>query len=176
MVWSNENIVRAESMRSPKGIEMVKRIIHVSIMSIFGVLGWSLDASATTTECEGAPLVLQGKLLDSLEKLVTASTIVAQAEVTAAEALGTQQKISFRVVRAWKGPFQVGESISLTLPVTEACAGLGCVFPFKVGEVTLLFASSSSYHLDQPGCWVYEGIAVQRVLSVPAALMPNPRH
>jgi hypothetical protein len=147
-------------MRSPKGIEMLKRISHVSIMSIFGVFGWSLDASATT-ECEGAPLVLQGKLLDSLEKSVTASTIVAQAEVTAAEALGTQQTISFRVVRAWKGPFQVGESISLTLPVTEVCAGFGCVFPFKVGEVTLLFTSSSSYHLDQPGCWVYEGIAAE---------------
>jgi hypothetical protein len=177
--WGKRNNVRAESMKSPKGakgIEMVKRIIYVSIVSIFGVLGWSLDVSATTTECEGASLVVQGKLLDSLEKLITASTIVVQAEVTAAEALGSQQKIAFRVLQAWKGPFHVGESVNLTLPVTDFCGGLGCVFPFKVGEVTLLSTSSFSYHLDQPGCWVYEGIAIQRVLLVPAALMPNPRH
>jgi hypothetical protein len=166
-------------MRSPKdakGIEMVKRIIYVSIMSIFGVLGWSLEVSAATTECEGAPLVLQGKLLDSIEKLVMASTLVAQAEVTASEALGTRQEVSFRVVRAWKGAFQAGASVRLTLPVTEACGGLGCVFPFKVGDVALLLISSFSYHLDETGCWVYEGIAIQRVLLVPAALMPNALH
>jgi hypothetical protein len=155
---------------------MMKRMVYVSIMSIFGVLASSRYVSATTTQCEGAQLVLQGKLLESLEKLVVTSAIAAQVEVTAAEGLGTQQKIAFRVLQSWKGSFQVGESISLILPVTEVCAGFGCVFPFKVGEVTLLLTSSSSYHLDQPGCWVYEGIAIQRVLSVPAALMPNPRH
>ncbi len=49
---------------------MMKQTIYVSIMSVFGVLGWSLEVSAATTECEGAPLVVQGKLLGTpLEKL-----------------------------------------------------------------------------------------------------------
>ncbi len=75
------------------------------------------------------------------------------------------------------GAFRAGESIRLTLPVTEVCGGLGlAVFPFKVGDVTLLLTSSFSHHLDQPGCWVYDGIAIQRVLLVPAALMPNALH
>jgi hypothetical protein len=155
---------------------MAKRIVHVSIASIFGLLGWSPYVSATTTECEGAPFVLQGKLLASVEKLVAASTFVAQAEVITSESLGTQQKIAFRLLKSWKGPFQEGESVSLILPVTEVCAGFGCVFPFKVGDVALLLTTSSSYHEDLPGCWVYEGIAIHRVLSVPAAEMPNTRH
>jgi hypothetical protein len=151
---------------------MFKPVIFASVASILAVFG-SFPPAYATTECGGEVLALQGKLLESVEKLTTASTTVARAEVTAAQTSGSQQQIKFRLLNAWKGPFQVGESVSLTLPVTEFCGGLGCVFPFKVGDVTLLSTSSSAYYDDLSGCWAYQGIAIQRVLVVPAALMPR---
>jgi hypothetical protein len=53
------------------------------------------------------------------------------------------QKITFRVLKALKGPYQVGDVVTLTVRVTTVCAGLGCVFPFNAGDVTFVLAPSS---------------------------------
>jgi hypothetical protein len=155
---------------------MVKRITYVSIALLLAVLAAQPRVSgATTPGCERSSLVLQGKLLEFVEGQVAASTIAVRGEVTAAQALGTSQKLTFRLLNSWKGPFQVGETVSLTVPVTEFCGGTGCVFPFKIGDVTLLL-SPSSYPNFLQGCWVYEGVAIQSLLLVPAALLPDSRH
>lgn len=154
---------------------MVKRVAYVFIPSILGVLDAQSYVHAATTACEGAPFVLQARLLESVEKQVATSNVAMQAEVTAAQIVGSEQKIIFRVLKSWRGSFQAGESFSLILPVTDVCGGLGCVFAFNVGEVTLLL-SPSSHNEDLTGCWVYEGLTIQRTLSVRAAVMPNNRH
>lgn len=132
-------------------------------------------SAASPPGCEGSAFVLQGKLLEFVVGQAATSTIAFQGEVTAAQALGTDQKVTFRLLNSWKGPFQVGETVSLTVPVTEFCGGKGCIFPFKIGDVTLLL-SPFSYQDFLEGCWVYEGVAIQSVLLVPAALMPDSRH
>jgi hypothetical protein len=115
-------------------------------------------SAATTSGCEGSAYVLQGKSLELVEREVAASTIAFQGEViaveqdpaipradtllsgviTASAPAVFDQNLTFRVLHQWKGPYQVGETVSLTIPVTKFCAGLGCVFPFKIGDVTLL--------------------------------------
>ena len=154
---------------------MVKRVSYILMASILGALGVQTCVYAATTECEGASFVLHGKLLESAERQVAASNVALEVDVTTAEIVGSEQKIIFRVLNSWKGPFQSGESFSIVLPVTEVCAGLGCVFPFKVGDVTVLL-SPSAHNEDLTGCWVYQGVVIQRTLSVPAALMPSGRH
>ena len=65
--------------------------------------------------------------------------------------------------------------MTLTVPVTTVCAGLGFVFPFKIGDVTFVLAPSSAPSFIQ-GCWIYEGVAMQSMLSLPDVLSPQSRH
>jgi hypothetical protein len=89
--------------------------------------------------------------------------------------VGFDQKITFQVLKTLKGPYQVGEAVTLTVRVTTVCAGFGCVFPFKIGDVTFVSAPSSAPSFIQ-GCWIYEGVAMQSILSVPDVLSPRSRH
>jgi hypothetical protein len=150
---------------------------------------------AATPGCDGSPFVLQGKLLEHLESEVAASTTAFQGEVIAAEPNpaptaanifplgvftaptieGFDQKLTFRVLHSWKGPYHAGETVSLTLRVVNVCAGVNCVSPFKIGDVTLLFSSSAASG-SLEGCWVHEGVVIQSVLSVPNVLMPRSGH
>jgi hypothetical protein len=77
------------------------------------------------------------------------------------------QRLTYEVLESWKGPVQVGSSFHVTVQVTSACAGLGCVFPFKVGDVTLVL-SPPSRPFSAPaffeGCWIHQGVVVSSVL------------
>lgn len=96
-----------------------------------------------------------------------ADAATATAQATAAELLsGFDQKITFRVLNILKGRYQKGDGVTLIIRVTTVCGGFGCVFPFKVGDVAFLFAPSSIPTAVQ-GCWIYEGVAMQSILSVP---------
>jgi hypothetical protein len=88
---------------------------------------------------------------------------------------GFDQEITFRVLKTLKGPYQVGDGVTLTVRVTTVCAGFGCVFPFKIGDVTFVLAPSSAPSFIQ-GCWIYEGVAMRSILSVPDVLSPQSRH
>jgi hypothetical protein len=88
---------------------------------------------------------------------------------------GFDQKITFHVLKTLKGPYQVGDAVTLTVRVTTECAGYGCVFPFKIGDVTFVLAPSSAPSFFQ-GCWIYEGVAMQSILSVPDVLSRQSRH
>jgi hypothetical protein len=158
--------------------------------------GWALALSvavlashvsaAATPACEGSPFVLQGRLLKHVESEVAASTTAFQGEVIAAVPSPDSflpgditppppvydQILSFRVLHPWKGPYHAGETVSLTVTVVNFCEGLGCVFPFKIGDVTLVLSPSSAPDRLE-GCWVHEGVVFQNVLSVPARLMPH---
>jgi hypothetical protein len=68
------------------------------------------------------------------------------------------QKITFRVLKSLKGQYQVGDVVTLTVPVTTVCAGLGCVFPFKIGDVTFVLAPSSGPSFIEGGCWYMRGL------------------
>jgi hypothetical protein len=128
-----------------------------------GLAGQSYVSVATTPGCEGSSKFLDGK--------IAASTIAFQGEVTAVDQdpAITKQKVTFRVLNAWKGPYQVGETVGVTVSVTSVCGGLGCVFPFKIGDVTLVISPSSQSSLPEGfGCWVYEGVVVKTVLWVPS--------
>ena len=145
------------------------------MFGLFVLAAQTRVSAASPPACEGSAFVLQGKLLEFVVGRAATSTIAFQGEVTAAQALGTDQKVTFRLLNSWKGPFQIGETVSLTVPVTDFCGGKGCIFPFKIGDVTLLL-SPSCYQDFIEGCWVYKGVAIQSVLLVPAALMPDGRH
>jgi hypothetical protein len=88
---------------------------------------------------------------------------------------GFDQEITFHVLKTVKGPYQVGDRVTLNVRVTTVCAGLGCVFPFKIGDVTFVPAPSSAPSFIQ-GCWIYVGAVMQSILSVPAVLIPQSRH
>jgi hypothetical protein len=129
------------------------------------------DSEATAPGCE-ASFAFPRQLVERLEGQFNAATTAFQGEVTAAEDLGSGQKLTFRILNSWKGPYQVGETLSLTVPVTDACAGVNCVLRFKIGDVTLLLSPTSAPS-SLPGCWVHEGVVIQSVLSVPGVLMPR---
>jgi hypothetical protein len=148
-------------------------------------------SAATTREC-----VAYESLLDinkSTPGMFAEPTIAFQGEVVAvapnpagfnaaiaqpkpAEILaGFDQEINFHVLKTLKGPYQVGDGVTLTVRVTTVCADLGCVFPFKIGDVTFVLAPSSAPSFIQ-GCWIYEGAVMQSIFSVPAVLIPQSRH
>jgi hypothetical protein len=89
--------------------------------------------------------------------------------------LGFDQEITFHVLKTLKGPYQVGDDVTLIVRVTTVCAGFGCVFPFKIGDVTFVLGPSSAPGFIQ-GCWTYKGVAMQSILSVPGILNPQSRH
>jgi hypothetical protein len=130
-------------------------------------------SAATMSGCEGS-YVLQGKHLELVEGWIAASTIAFQGEVTAVDRdpAAQTQKITLRVLNPWKGQYRVGDDVSLTVPVYDACAGKGCVFPFKIGDVTLLLSPSSTPSFFE-WCWIHEGVVLKSVLSVPAVPMPH---
>jgi hypothetical protein len=83
-----------------------------------------------------------------------------------------QQTITFRAIKTLKGSYRVGEAISLIIPVTTVCFGLGCVFSFKIGDITLVLAPSSAPSFIEGGCWMYEGVAMRSILWVPTVSRP----
>ena len=146
---------------------------------------------ATTPECEGSPFILQGKYLDMMKSAVAQSPIAFQGEVVAVDPpipsattplpsvmqwskFAVDQNSAFRVLHPWKGSYRVGEVVNLTVGVAEVCGGIPCIPPFRIGGVTLLLSLKSlpSY---SAGCWVYEGVAINGVLSVPTALTSGSR-
>ena len=89
--------------------------------------------------------------------------------------VGFDQEITFHVLKTVKGPYQAGDDVTLTVRVTTVCAGFGCVFPFKIGDVTFVLGPSSAPGFLQ-GCWIYKGVEMQSILSVPGILSPQSRH
>jgi hypothetical protein len=87
---------------------------------------------------------------------------------------GFDQEIAFRILKTLEGPYQVSDEVTLIVRVTTVCAGFGCVFPFKVGDVTFVLGPSSAPGFIQ-GCWVYKGVAMRSILSVPDILSPRSR-
>lgn len=147
---------------------------------------------ATTPECEGSPFTLQGQYLEIVKSAVAQSPIAFQGEVVAVDPpipsaatpllsvmqwskFAVDQNISFRVLRQWKGPYHVGEVVNLTVRVAQVCGGIPCIPTFKIGDVTLLLSLKSLPSYSE-GCWVYEGVAINSVLSVPTALTSGSRH
>jgi hypothetical protein len=82
------------------------------------------------------------------------------------------QTLSLRVLNSWKGPHQIGETVNLTVSVVEFCGGLGCVMPFKVGDITLVLSPTRTSFFD-PGCWTHDGMVINGVLSLPAMVRPE---
>jgi hypothetical protein len=139
-------------------------------------------ALATTATCEASSTILEGKVLEG----IAASTVAFQGEVTALESnvqmdslfpdgklIAGTQKITFRVVNSWKGPYPVGTAVRLTVSVTSFCAGVGCVSPYKIGDVTLVLSPFPQSELPELSvgsrCWTtYAGVEVKRVLWVPS--------
>jgi hypothetical protein len=79
-----------------------------------------------------------------------------------------EQKLSFRVLHAWKGPYQSGDIVSLTLRVVNLCAGYGCLFPFKTADVTLSLSSPSPSNFPEGfGCWLCDGVEIRSILWAP---------
>ena len=89
--------------------------------------------------------------------------------------MGFDQEITFRVTKTLKGPYRVGETVTLTVRVTTVCGGWGCVFPFKIGDVTFVLAPSSVPSFIH-GCWIYDGVAMHSILSVPGVFSTQSRH
>lgn len=132
-------------------------------LSLAVLAGQPYVSIATTSGCENSSKLLEEK--------VAASTVAFQGDVTAVDQdlAITKQKVTFRVLNAWKGPYRVGETVSLTVSVTSVCGGFGCVFPFKVGDVTLVLSPSPQSGWPEGfGCWVYQGVVVKSVLWVPS--------
>jgi hypothetical protein len=156
--------------------------MKLSLALILAVLaGQPYVAIATTPTCKASSKFLEEKILAG----IAASTVAFQGEVTALQSnvqmdsrfsdgvlFSGTQRITFRVLNSWKGPYQVGGTVRLTVSVTSICAGMGCVSPFKIGDVTLVLSPFPQSELpDLPdgfGCWTtYEGIEIKRVLWVP---------
>jgi hypothetical protein len=89
--------------------------------------------------------------------------------------VGFDQKITFHVLKTLKGPYRVGDAVTSTVRVTTVCAGFGCVFPFKIGDVTFVLAPSSAPSFIL-GCWIYGGVEMRSILSVPDVPTPQSRH
>jgi hypothetical protein len=113
-----------------------------------------------------------------VEKQIAGSDRAFRAEVVAASPDATlsplppyfEQKVTFRVLSAWKGSYRTGALVHLVLEVTTVCAGLGCVFPFKVGDVDLVLSPATapfSAPMYADGCWMHNGVTITRVLIVP---------
>ena len=128
----------------------------------------------------GAPPKLGAQFVD---EYIAQSAAVFQGEVIAADPEpepphiaafkppavdGFDQKVTFRILHAWKGPHQAGEIVSLTLRVITLCGGYGCVFPFKAGHVTLVLSSSSQSNFPEVfGCWLHDGVEIRNILWAP---------
>ena|ERR1700678_1912074 len=122
---------------------------------------------------------------DFVEKQLAESAVAFQGRVKAAEQEAGDttpstppqtfvRDLTYQVLNSWKGPLRVGALVHLTVRVTEVCAGLGCVFPFKAGDETLVLSPASapfSAPMFLEGCWVHEGVLVSSVLMV--ASVPN---
>ena len=119
-------------------------------------------------------IAFQGEVVAVAPNPAESKAVIAQPKTVELLA-GFDQEITFRVLKTFKGPYQVGNGVTLTVRVTTVCAGFGCVFPFKIGDVTFVLAPSSAARFIQ-GCWIYEGVAMQSILSVPDVLSPQSRH
>ena len=163
----------------------MKRSLALSLALLAG----NSYASTATTQCDGSATLFGGDKY--LEGRIAEATIALQGEVIAVEQhpavpavdsvfpgyigppLWYVQNLTFRVLHRWKGRYQVGETATVTVTVVIACGGIGCIFPFKIGDVTLLLASSSPspsyFPPSSPGglsCWVYQGVLINSITSV----------
>lgn len=134
-----------------------------------------LDINKSTPGVFAEPTIaFQGEVVAVAPNPADSKAAIAQPK--AAEILaGFDQEITFHVLKTMKGPYQVGDGVTLTIRVTTVCAGLGCVFPFNIGDVTFVLAPSSALSFIQ-GCWIYEGAVMHSILSVPVVLIPQSRH
>jgi hypothetical protein len=119
-------------------------------------------------------IAFQGEVVAVAPNPADSTTALSQ-PILSPPLVGFKQKITFHVLKTLKGPYQVGDAVTLTVRVTTVCAGWGCVFPFKIGDVTFVLAPSSAPSFIQ-GCWIYEGVAMQSILSVPDVMSPQRRH
>jgi hypothetical protein len=134
-----------------------------------------LDINKSTPGVFAEPTIaFQGEVVAVAPNPAGSKAAIAQPKAVEILA-GFDQEITFHVLKTVKGPYQVGDGVTLTVRVTTVCAGLGCVFPFKIGDVTFVLAPSSAPSFIQ-GCWIYEGVVMQSILSVPAVLIPQSRH
>ena len=148
---------------------------------------------ATTPGCETSVFVLEGKYLEKMENAMAQSATAFQGEVVAVDPVivsaadavlpiiaspfeVADQKITLRVLHQWKGPYSTGDTVRFTVTVVQACGGKGCVFPFKIGDATLVLLSPISVPGSFDGCWIHEGVVINRVLWIPADLISQSRH
>jgi hypothetical protein len=84
---------------------------------------------------------------------------------------GYDQTLTFQVLDSWKGAYQIGALAHTTVRVVTICAGFGCMFPFKAGDVVLVLSpASGDYHVPAlfEECWRYNGIATNKILTLPS--------
>jgi hypothetical protein len=161
-----------------------------SLALSLALLAGNTSVSVAMTQCEGSATIFGGDKY--LEERITEASIALQGEVIDVEQhpaiptvdsvfpgytgppLWYVQTLTLRVLHRWKGRYQVGETATVTVTVVIACAGNGCVFPFKIGDVTLLLASSSPSPSYFPpslpeglACWVYQGVLINSITSLP---------
>ncbi len=102
------------------------------------VLAWQLRAA-----CVAAPICEHTS--GFAEKQIAGATISFYAKVIAAEEDAQhRQRLSFQVLNSWKGPYQEQTVVTTIVAVTRVCGGLGCVFPFKIGDIALVLTPASA--------------------------------
>ena len=149
-----------------------------SLILSFAILAGQSFAVAAKPPCVA-------KLPEKVLEAIVASTVVFQGEVTSVASnvqadsrfpggklVAGRQEVTLRVLKSWKGPYGIGAAVLVTVSVTSICAGMGCVFPFNTGDVTLVLSPFPQSELPElsegVGCWAtYDGIDVKRVLWVP---------
>jgi hypothetical protein len=164
------------SLIANPGMESV--LMKWSLLLTFAALAGQPFAVAAKPPCAA-------KLSEKVLAAIVTSAVAFQGEVTAVASnvqvdsqfpggilVGGTQEVTFRVLKSWKGPYPVGTAVRLTVSVTSFCAGVGCVSPYKIGDVTLVlspFPQSELPELSEGfGCWAtYDGVDVRRVLWVP---------
>ena len=129
----------------------------------------SYGSSALSPVCERTSEFVENQIAGSTSAFRGKVMTVENEENSTLGALPTTdvQRLTYKVLDSWKGPIQVGTLFHVTVHVTSVCAGLGCVFPFKVGDLTLVL-SPPSIPFSAPaffeGCWIHQGVVVSSVL------------
>jgi hypothetical protein len=90
---------------------------------------------------------------------IAAATVAFQGEIVSTDDRSisdkyySHQTLSFKVLKSLKGPYAPGVVVSTEVPVTDVCAGIGCIFPFRVGRVTLVLSpSEKNLTFFEQGC------------------------
>jgi hypothetical protein len=108
-------------------------LMQWSLILSFAVLAGQPFAVAAKPPCAA-------KLPEKVLEAIVASSVAFQGEVTALASnvqvdsqfpsnkpVAGMQKVTFRVLNSWKGPYHVGAAVRVTVSVTSICAGVVCL-------------------------------------------------